>query len=104
MAVDVVTGPLVTFAIYSRTKPRQLLIMAFVLVGSIQLTALGYGLWTVFVARPVHVVFKYSRLSVVHAVDIQPQLLAKASPQLHFAGDWPHHPCAEALQGCAGAA
>jgi hypothetical protein len=82
VAVDVVMGPLITFAIFSRTKPRRLLVMDFAMVGAIQLAALGYGLWTVFVARPVHLVFEYSRLSVVHAVEVEPELLAKAPPGL----------------------
>lgn len=33
------------------------------------------GLWTVFVARPVHMVFEYDRFRVVHAVDIPPELI-----------------------------
>ncbi len=82
VAVDVVMGPLITFAIYNRAKPRHLLVMDFVVVGTIQLSALGYGLWTLFEARPVHLVFEYSRLSVVHAVDVPPELLAKAPPEL----------------------
>lgn len=80
--VDVAMGPLVTFAIFNRTKPRRLLVMDLVVIGIIQLAALGYGLWTVFVARPVHLVFEYSRLSVVHAAEVEPQLLAKAPPEL----------------------
>ena len=82
VAVDVAMGPLITLAIFNRSKPRRELVMDFTLVGMLQLAALGYGLWTVFVARPVHLVFEYSRLSVVHAVDIEPELLVKAPPAL----------------------
>jgi len=39
---------------------------------------LGYGLWTVFSARPVHMVFEYDRFRVVHAVDIPTELLNRA--------------------------
>ena len=78
VAVDVVLGPLITLIIFNRAKPRRELMIDLGLVGLLQLAALSYGLWTVFVARPVHLVFEYSRLSVVHAVDIDPALLAKA--------------------------
>ena len=80
VAVDVVMGPLITLAIFNSTKPRRELIMDFTVVGALQLAALGYGLWTVFAARPVHLVFEYSRMSVVHAIDVDADLLAKAPP------------------------
>ena len=52
------------------------------LIVILQLAALGYGLWTVAVARPVHLVFEISRFVVVHAVDIPGKLMAKAPPAL----------------------
>ncbi|AFU48343.1 FimB [Acidovorax sp. KKS102] len=82
VAVDVVIGPLITLIIFNRTKPRRELLMDFALVGLLQLAALGYGLWTVFVARPVHLVFEYSRMSVVHAIEVDAALLSKAPPGL----------------------
>jgi hypothetical protein len=48
------------------------------IVAALQLAALGYGLWTVMVARPVHMVFEYDRFRVVHAVDVIPELLPQA--------------------------
>ena len=50
--------------------------------GGIQLVALAYGLWTVFIARPVHLVFEYKRFSDVHAVKLPPDLLDKAPADL----------------------
>lgn len=83
VTVDVILGPLITLAIFNRAnKPLRALAADLVVVGVIQLAALGYGLWTVFVARPVHLVFEYSRLSVLHAVDVEPQQLALAPPAL----------------------
>jgi hypothetical protein len=82
VCVDVVMGPLITFTIFNRAKPRRELIMDLSLVGLLQLAALCYGLWTVFVARPVHLVFEYNRLSVVHAVDVDPVLLSRAPKAL----------------------
>lgn len=82
VGVDVIMGPLITLIVYNRAKPRRELITDFSIVGLLQVVALCYGLWTVFIARPVHLVFEYSRLSVVHAVDIDDRLLAKAPVSL----------------------
>ncbi|MFN3438366.1 MAG: TfpX/TfpZ family type IV pilin accessory protein [Acidovorax sp.] len=80
--VDVIMGPLITLIIFNRAKPRRELVMDFTVVGLLQVAALSYGLWTVFVARPVHLVFEYSRMSVVHAIDIDAGLLTKAPASL----------------------
>ena len=80
--VDVVMGPLITLVIFNRTKPRRELMTDFLVVGLLQLAALSYGLWAVFVARPVHLVFEYNRMAVVHAIDVDPALLSKAPKEL----------------------
>ena len=82
VAVDVIMGPLITLAIFNRAKPRRELLIDFTVVGLLQLAALGYGLWTVFAARPVHLVFEYSRMTVVHAINVDADLLAKAPTSL----------------------
>ena len=82
VSVDVVLGPLITLAIFNRSKPMKELRRDLALVGLIQLAALGYGLWTVSVARPVHLVFEYNRFRVIHAVDVPDELLDKAPPAL----------------------
>jgi hypothetical protein len=75
VVVDVMLGPLITLAVLNRAKPKAELRRDLAMVGLIQLAALGYGLWTVFAARPVHLVFEYDRFRVVHAVDIPPELM-----------------------------
>ena len=77
VSVDVVLGPLVTLAVFNRTKPRRELRRDLAIVVVLQLAALSYGLWTVCVARPVHMVFEYDRLRVVHAIDIPQNILDK---------------------------
>lgn len=77
VAVDVVMGPLITFAIFNRAKPWPRLRLDLAVVGLLQLAALAYGLWTVAVARPVHLVFEYDRFRVVHAIELSDQALAK---------------------------
>ncbi|MEO7640825.1 MAG: TfpX/TfpZ family type IV pilin accessory protein [Ramlibacter sp.] len=77
VAVDVILGPLITFVIFNRKKPMRELRRDLAVVVLIQLSALGYGLWTVFIARPVHLVFEIDRFRVVHAIDIDEELLKK---------------------------
>jgi hypothetical protein len=78
VAVDVVLGPLITLAVFNRAKPWSELRRDLMVVILLQSAALGYGLWTVFIARPVHMVFEYDRFSVVHAIDVPLELLARA--------------------------
>ena len=82
VVVDVVLGPLITLVIFNTAKTRRHLVMDFAAIGLLQVAALAYGLWTVFQARPVHLVFEYHRMVVVHAVEIEPETLAKAPPGL----------------------
>jgi len=82
MSVDVVMGPLITLVVFNRAKTSLHLAMDFSVIGLLQLAALGYGLWAVFVARPVHLVFEYQRMAVVHAVDVDPGSLAQAPREL----------------------
>jgi hypothetical protein len=70
VAVDVVLGPLITLTIFNRAKPWPVLARDLAVIGLLQLVALGYGMWTVFVARPLHTVFEYDRFRVVHAIDV----------------------------------
>jgi len=78
VTVDVILGPLITLVVFNRRKPWSELRRDLAFVVVIQLTALGYGLWTVSVARPVHMVFEFDRFRVVHAIDIPRELLGKA--------------------------
>ena len=78
VGVDVIIGPLLTLAIFNLKKPRAELWRDLAIIGLLQLGALAYGLWTVAAARPVHLVFEIDRFRVVHAIDVPPELLAKA--------------------------
>ena len=82
IAVDVIMGPLLTLAIFNRSKPLKELRLDLAVIGMLQLAALAYGLWTVAVARPVHLVFEIDRFRVVHAIDVPPELLDRAPAAL----------------------
>jgi len=78
VTIDVILGPLITLAVFNRAKHWSELRRDLMIVALIQLSALGYGLWTVYVARPVHMVFEVDRFRVVHAIEVAPELLVKA--------------------------
>ncbi len=82
VVVDVIMGPLMTLAVFNLKKPRKELRRDLAVIGTLQLAALFYGLWTVAIARPVHLVFEIDRFRVVHAVDVEPALLKRATPDL----------------------
>jgi hypothetical protein len=81
VSVDVALGPLITFSVFNRSKPRRELARDLAVVALLQLGALGYGLHTVFVARPVALVLEVDRLRVVTAADLAGQDLSSALPE-----------------------
>jgi hypothetical protein len=88
VGVDVVIGPLITFAIFNRSKPWAELRRDLAMVGVLQIAALGYGVWTVAVARPVHLVFEIDRFRVVHAVDIPEEMIGREPAGVVDAMPW----------------
>jgi hypothetical protein len=70
MSMDVVLGPLLTLAVFNPLKKAKELRRDLTVIGTLQLIGLSYGLWTAFVARPVHLVFEIDRFRVVHAVEV----------------------------------
>lgn len=81
VTVDVILGPLLTFAVFNRAKARHELVRDLAVIGLLQLAALLYGLWTVAVARPVYLVHEVDRFKVVTAVDIDRPDLRGAQPE-----------------------
>jgi hypothetical protein len=81
VSVDVLVGPLLTFAVFNRNKPRSELVRDLAVIVVLQLGALGYGLYTVYLARPVVVAFEVDRLRVVTHVQVQHDQLAQAQPE-----------------------
>lgn len=71
VSVDVVCGPLLTLVLFNLAKPRAELWRDLGLVALIQVSALGYGLWTVWQARPLFLVQEVDRFKVVAAPDLR---------------------------------
>jgi hypothetical protein len=90
-AVDVALGPLLTFAVFNVKKGWPHLRRDLGLIGLIQLAALIYGLYTVYGARPVAMVFEVDRFRVVTAHQVHATELPKALTQyqqLPLTGPW----------------
>ena len=78
MGIDIVCGPLLTFILASSQKPKRTLVLDLSVVAMIQVAALGYGMWSVFVARPVVVAFEVDRFVVVSANEVASKELDEA--------------------------
>ena len=73
VGVDVVLGPLITLIIFNTKKKSlkfDLAVIAF-----LQIAALGYGVYVMYQARPVFVVYSRGAFTVVPANDIEPERL-----------------------------
>ncbi len=88
VAIDVVVGPLLTFAIFDQAKGWRLLRRDLSIIGALQAAALAYGLHTVYLARPVYLVHEVDRLRVVTAVDVDPADLKNAPAGLRRLPMW----------------
>jgi hypothetical protein len=70
MAVDIVCGPLLTFVLFSPTKPRKEMLTDISLIVIIQLIALCYGIWNVWQIRPLYLVQEADRFNIISAANI----------------------------------
>jgi hypothetical protein len=68
IGVDVSLGPLITLIIFDTKKPR--LRQDLAVIGALQITALAYGGFVMFDARPVYSVFVKDRFEIVAANDV----------------------------------
>lgn len=91
VSVDVVLGPLLTLVIFNLNKGWPHLRKDLAVIGLVQLAGLGYGLHTVYIARPVAMVFEMDRFRVITAADVLKAELPQALPeyrQLPLTGPW----------------
>ena len=76
MAVDLVCGPLLTLVLFNPAKPRRELAIDLGLVVLLQLAALAYGVWTVYMVRPLYLVHEIDRFKVISRADVDARELA----------------------------
>ena len=69
--IDAICGPLLTFVLFNPTKSRTELSRDLGLIALIQIGALGYGLNTVWEARPLFLVQEIDRFKVIAAPDLE---------------------------------
>jgi hypothetical protein len=75
VGVDVTLGPLITLIIFKTGKKG--LRFDLTVIALLQLGALAYGIHTVYLARPVYIVFTLDRFELVTAKDLYPEDLPK---------------------------
>ena len=63
--VDLILGPLLTFIVYNRSKTTLIKFIDYGFIISIQLSALIWGIYTVYYQRPVAIVFWEDRFYTV---------------------------------------
>ena len=68
--VDLVMGPLLTLCIAKETKSRKALIFDLVVIGALQIGALGYGLNLVYKERPIAVYLFLETFHVMRTEDL----------------------------------
>ena len=81
LSVDVVIGPCITLIVFNPKKKELKRDLSIVLL--LQVSALLYGIHTVFVARPVYYVFNNDRFDLVYANDLTPEKMDKVT-DAHF--------------------
>lgn len=84
LIVDLILGPLLTSVVYKKNK--KTLRMDLTIIVLIQLIALGYGLYSVYQARPVWIAYVVDRFELIRANDIieneaQLYILPKFGPE-----------------------
>lgn len=68
--VDVILGPFVTLIVSSDKKSHREMIFDFLVIGMIQLAALGYGINILARTKPIAIVYEVDRFRVVGYSDI----------------------------------
>jgi hypothetical protein len=81
VCVDVVLGPLLTFIIASKNKPRRELVRDIGIIVVVQLCALTYGTTSLWSGRPLYYAFSETVLQQVQAYDIDAKEAALGQKQ-----------------------
>jgi hypothetical protein len=82
LAVDVVLGPLITFIIFNPAKKS--LKFDLTVVALIQVAALLYGAYTMYLGKPVYVVLNKDRFALARVTDIDPSWYGRATTHTAF--------------------
>jgi hypothetical protein len=80
--VDIALGPLLTLVLFTPSKMPKELWRDLTIVVMIQLCALGYGVWTVWQARPLFLVAELDRFKVISRPALEKELIKALPPSL----------------------
>lgn len=85
--VDLVLGPLLTFIVYRKNK--ETLVTDLCVIALLQISALAYGLYSVYEARPVWIVYIIDRFELVQANELiddpaHPMTLPTMGPEYRY--------------------
>ena len=75
VCVDVICGPILTLVLFNPGKTKKELIFDFSVIGVVQFSALLYGLFTVWLARPLYLVCEVDRFKVIALSDVNSEEL-----------------------------
>lgn len=78
ISIDVICGPILTFFVANPKKSNTETTIDLTIIGCIQITALLFGLNTIYQARPVANIFEQDRFVLVQANEVQTQLFQEA--------------------------
>lgn len=84
LSVDLTLGPLLTFVVFDRSKGRSHLVRDLSIIAALQLAGLVYGLYTVFLVRPVAIVFEVDRFRVISDLEVLHEELPAALPEFRI--------------------
>lgn len=79
VGVDIVIGPMLTAVVFNPAKGWVHLRRDLWVIALLQMACLLYGVYTVFVARPVYMVYEVDRFRVMAAADLDKKDLALAA-------------------------
>jgi len=83
ISVDVVCGPLLTFIVFNKNKPKRELVTDMGCIFLIQLAAIIYGIYSLWQTRPVFLAFEVDRFQIVTYADIKKEDLQPDVNPLH---------------------
>ena len=72
--VDVILGPLLSFFIFKNSKKASETKKDLILIVCIQVSALAYGVNSIYAGRPLAIIFEGNVFTVVHANDIEGEM------------------------------
>lgn len=78
VGVDIVLGPALTAIAASPGKPWPVLRRDLAFIATVQLAALGYGVYAMALSRPMHMAFEVDRMRVVSIAEIDADTLSEA--------------------------